>query len=206
MSLVVRFLPLVAGLVAWVQGRGLVWLIAGVAWAVFFTFLYWKARRDGYVRFMGDAGPPPADAALLPPNQKVAVRATGVFGVADREDYVLERPAEYWRVPLNEHIIMVQQSPGRFLYQMFHSGTLHEIQPGRLLHGARPRAALAIRITVTWGPDVARYEAAAENANRNGHAPEPKNQRWLYLTFDDEASRRQVWQTVRQELAAAGKS
>jgi hypothetical protein len=120
---------------------GLVPLWLGLAVAVF--WLYWKAGRDGYVRFITEVGAAlPADLQPLPYNQHLSVRATGIFSVTDREEYILDRPAEYWRVPLNDHIIMVQQRPRRFLYQFFQPDTLLEVRAGRLLFGSRPKIAL----------------------------------------------------------------
>jgi hypothetical protein len=98
---------------------------------------------------------------------------------------------------------MVQQQPGRFLYQVFQATTLHEIKPGRLLFGARLRPALAIRFTVTWGPESARSEQATFLVSRNGHEGPGRNQRWIYLTFDDDADRLAVWHTVGLEIGEA---
>jgi hypothetical protein len=203
-SALVRYLPLVAAFAYWWLGGAPYFLYAALLWALFVHLLYWRARKDGYIRFLDDGGASlPAGVEPLPANQKVPVRATGIFSVVDREAYVLERPAEYWRVPLNDHIVMVQQQPGRFLYQMFQAATLHEIKPGRLLFGVKPRPALAIRFTVTWGPEFTRYERTTYPASSNGHDGPAGSQRWIYLTFDDDAGRLAVWRTVGRDLGGA---
>ena len=70
-------------------------------------------------------------------NHKVALRATGVFSVKDWEEFMLGRPADYWRVPMGDHAVMVQYSPGRFLYQFIRLGAIEAIEAGSLFHGRR---------------------------------------------------------------------
>jgi hypothetical protein len=181
-------------------GLSLVWL--GLAVAVY--WLYWRAGRDGYVRFIAEEGAAlPAELTPLPYNERIAVRATGIFSITDREEYVLERPAEYWRVPLNDHIIMVQQRPGRFLYQFFQPETLLEVRVGYLLFGSRPKIALAIRFHLNWGPEFGDDTRAFFVGG--GLKESPKKERWVYLSFEEEATRQQVWQTAAYSLTQANR-
>jgi hypothetical protein len=195
LSMWIKGLPIIFFLLSLTRGLPLglafVWLLI----AVLIYLLYWKAGRDGYVRFQADAAAVfPADLPCLPHNQAVVARATGVFSVADHEEYVLERPAEYWHVPLGDHIIMVQQRPGRFLYQFFQPRTLLEVKPGHLLFGAGPKPALAIRFNLNWGPDFSDDTRAFYVGG--GEKEPPKIERWIYLSFDAETARQQVWRTA----------
>ena len=174
-------------------------LIVAVFW------LYWRAGRDGYVRFTAEATAAlPADLQPLPYHQHVPVKATGIFSVTDREEYVLDRPAEYWRVPLNDHIIMVQQRPGRFLYQFFQPETLLEVRAGHLLFGSRAKIALAIRFYRNWGPEFGDDTRAFFVGG--GQKEPPKKERWIYLSFEEEATRQQVWYTAAYSLAQANRA
>lgn len=202
LSMWFKGLPIVLLLFSWTRGWPgavtLFWL--GLTIGIF--WLYWKAGRDGYVRFVAEAGAVlPADPQPIPYNQRLSLWATGIFSVTDREEYILNRPAEYWRVPLNDHIIMVQQRSGRFLYQFFQPETLLEVRAGHLLFGSRPRIALAIRFQVNWGPEFGDDTRAFYVGG--GQKEPPKKERWIYLSFEEEATRQQVWQTAAYSLAQA---
>jgi hypothetical protein len=202
LSMWIRGLPIVLLLFSLTRGWPLAVTLFWLALAVGVQWLYGKAGRDGYVRFVEEAGGGlPADLPPLPYNERVPLRATGVFSVTDRDEYVLNRPAEYWRVPLNDHIIMVQQRPGRFLYQFFQPDTLLEVRAGHLLFGTRPLIALAIRFQVNWGPEFGDDTRAFYVGG--GQKEAPKKERWIYLSFEDETTRRQVWQTAVYSLAQA---
>ena len=202
LSMWIKGLPIVLLLLGltrrWPPAVALFWLVVAIA----IYWLYWKAGRDGYVRFIAEAAAAlPAELQPLPYNQHIPVRATGIFSVTDREEYILDRPADYWRVPLNDHIIMVQQRSGRFLNQFFQPDTLLEVRAGHLLFGSRPKIALAIRFHVNWGPEFGDDTRAFFVGG--GQKETPKKERWIYLSFEEEATRQQVWQTAAYSLAQA---
>jgi hypothetical protein len=188
-------LPLLLALFLVLLRRPIGLAIGIVVAALVLRLLYWKAARDGYVHFVAETEQQPADGATaVANNQKVAIKATGVFSVQNWEEYVLGRPAEYWRVSMGDHAIMVQRSPGRFLYQFLRLGAIESIEAGLLWHGARPHRALAITYLSSWGPE-------SEDPNFMFYAPSDeghptRKQRNLYLAFEDKAARDSVWQNL----------
>jgi hypothetical protein len=185
-----KSIPVAAMLFALLARRPLALILAAGSVAILIRALYWKARRDGYVTFVGQAGSPPQEPIYLPSDTKISLRATGQFAVKDREDYVLLRPADYWRVPMGDHAIMVEQRPGRFLYQFIQPGSLQHIEPGLLFFGRRPKRSLALRYLSAWGPDFA-GDDSRRVPSKNGSSA--LLQRSAYLTFDDEESLFTVW-------------
>ena len=186
-----RILPFLLGLLGLIMLWPLWLTIFWLALALFFWLLYAVAGRMGYQRFMEDetyrrdpsAGP-------LAAEEKVVLRATGIFSLHDREDYVLEHPAEYWHVPLGQHVFMVQYRRGNYLYQVIKPEFVQQVTPGLLLFGAQPRRALAVTFYVTWGPQYSEYQFYYVGTD---NAPQPDQERTVYLTFRDEAQLHRVW-------------
>lgn len=157
---------------------------------------YWIAGRRGYTRFVGD------DEMTLDPEfaaprdeNRVPLRATGIFSVRDYERYVLDESAEYWRVPMGHHVVMVQQGPGQYLYQIVEPQYIRDVRPGYLLYGRHPQNALALEFMVSWSPEMAHepsyYPGASEEPVRG-----PSEQRTIYFTFDHDADRYAVWRSL----------
>ena len=157
---------------------------------------YRIAGRRGYTRFVPDD-----DLALDPEfaaprdESRVPLRATGVFSVRDYERYVLEEAAEYWRVPLGHHVIMVQSGPGQFLYQIVEPQHIREVKAGYLLFGRRPQVALALHFVVTWSPEMAREPRFYPGAQKEDERV-PNEERAIYFTFDHDADRYAVWRSL----------
>jgi hypothetical protein len=157
---------------------------------------YWIAGRRGYTRFVDDD-----DMALDPEfasprdESRVPLRATGIFSVRDYEKYVLDEPAEYWRVPMGHHVIMVRNGPGQYLYQIVEPQHIRDLKAGYLLYGRHPQKALALRFLVSWSPELAReptfYPGAPEEPVRG-----PSEERTIYFTFDHDADRFAVWRSL----------
>lgn len=206
-----KFLPLLLGVLAWLNGWGLAWIVAGLLLAVAARLLYWRAKRNGYIRFLARPGrSAPAAVPPLADYEKIAVRATGRFSVAEREEYILQKPADYWRVPLGvlrsgANAFMVQHAPGRYLYQFIQPGTLLTIQSGLLLYGRRPPLALALTFLSTWGPEFAsspnrvpsRGQESDSRPSLNGSAA--RLQRQIYLTFPNEQAQAAVWNNLLRD-------
>lgn len=177
-------------------GSRLAGLITALLLVLLPALVFWRAARAGYHAFL-PSGPerPPAQVLPLPPNQRETARATGVFSLADRERFVLlRRPMTYWRVPLGDHVVMVEATPGRFLYQFFSAGTLLGVQPGWLIFGAVPQRTLAVSFYVTFGPDLdnptrAYFVGASEDRP-------PTRRRTVYFSFESEEAFNRVWQTL----------
>ncbi len=186
--------------------------MSGWGWRAFLTVLaigalvraaFWVSERAGYSQFVPDGEPElPATAELqpLPHNQRVQTWATGVFSLIDRENFVLLRnPTQYWRVPLGDHILMVQQAPQRYLYQMFNAKTLQNVQRGWFIFGPQPHPALAVTFQVIFGPGL--DDPTLRYFVGGGLGKSATTWRTIYLSFEEEADFLAVWHTILQDYA-----
>jgi hypothetical protein len=190
-----RWLPVGLLLFAWAGGWPSWLLVVLVGVVLWVQLSFWSARRANYNRFVVMGTGAAALAAALQPlaaNRTVMVRATGLFGVTSRESQVVLRPARYWRVPLGEHIIMVEERPGKYLYQFFNAPTLLEVREGWLIFGREPLLSLAITFLSRWGPAYTNFQIYELG---DGQGPPPRRQT-VYLTFEDEEARRGVLHTI----------
>jgi hypothetical protein len=185
-------LPLLVALFLVLTGEPIGRIIVIVVAALLLRLLYWKARRDGYVRFLDEETPHPGEGVtVVGESEKVPVKATGVFSVKDWQEYILAGAAEYWRVPMGDHAVMVNYAPGRFMYQFIRLGSIEQIQAGLLFHSRQPQKALAITFLTSWGPE-------SEDPNFMFYAPSDESdparkQRKMFLAFEDMAARDSVW-------------
>jgi hypothetical protein len=186
--------PIVLALLLPPMGYSVTWTIIILVLDVILRLLYWKARRDGYVYFVAGSAPGPVDeATTLVKSKKVPVRATGFFGTKNWEEYVLAQPADYWQVPMGDHAIMVQYSPGRFLYQFIQLDAVDTLEAGVICCGSQPREALAISYQSNWVPET-------QDLNFLFYAPSDDDkptgkQRKIYLAFEDGNTRDSVWRS-----------
>ena len=188
-------LPLLFSMLALLLRWPLIWIVLGIILAILIRIIYWRVKRVGYISFIlvGDQNSPP-ESAMLADDQKVFIQATGMFSVKDWQDFVFQRPAEYWRVPLGDHGIMVSHPSGHFLYQFIQPRALEHFESGLLCFGKQPQPALAITFLSTWGPE-------SETINFQFYAPSKnsssaKFRQKIFLTFGEEADRNAVWQSL----------
>lgn len=199
----VRALVLALLLAAWRQAWPTLLLGATAALFAWVMVVYWRARRAGYARFVPDAtvAPGKGDAPPLPDNQRVALRATGIFTVNRREGYLLLRPAEYWRVPRGEHVVMARTEQDRFLYQFFSSDNLQQVQSGKLLFGrGLPHSMAVTFLQPKQSDDVVQFNfspAAEEPASS-------KQKRTIYFTFKDAETHQLVWRLIQNDMSVQG--
>lgn len=189
--------PVLWGLVA--RWESLVWWLLGLV--VLVNLLYLYAARLGYSRFVaGTEELPDGEAAErirpLSPNQKMMMRATGLFSVRDRENFVLLQPAHYWQVPLGDHVVMVQQTPKSFLYQFFDAASLQEVRAGWLIFGREPEPVLAITFRTKWAPQFAQFEI---RHYVQGGVELEAPLRTIYFSFANEEERQIVWHNIVQD-------
>jgi hypothetical protein len=177
-------------------------LVALAIVSVWFNFSFWRARRDNFNRFVPQSAPAPDtdEVMLLAPNRKMAVRATGLFSVSGRTSSLLLRPAQYWRVPLGDHVVMAEEAPGKYLYQFFDARSLQEVRPGWLLFGAQPIESLAITFLARWGPEYTRF--GPEHERPDGEQP-PAKRLTIYLSPEDEAARQTIERTIVDDARQA---
>lgn len=189
-------LPLALAVVGLAQDWAPTILLLLLALSALLRIAYYVAGRSGYKRFIVD----PAlslDREFAAPydEDRVPLQATGVFSVSGREAYVLEHPGKYWRVPLGQHVFMVEQQPGRFLYQIIEADNVREVEAGLLAFGREPRKALALHFKATWGPQFA-VETTFQYGAAQQTEPPPAEERTIYLTFDHDADRHAVWRSL----------
>lgn len=180
---------------AWVQ-RWSGWALGlTLALFIYLLFVYWRAGRAGYFRFVPDKTStlPTGNLNRLPPNEHVPVLVTGVVSVQSRAASVLLHPAEYWQVPLGDHIVMVQQGPDRFLYQFFDGESLQQVRHGWLIYGLRPHPALEVAFLTAWGPEfnTPTFYLFGNSDNRT-----ERKRRALYFSFEDAQTERIVWHNI----------
>jgi len=112
------------------------------------------SRRQKYVRFRQDeslAAHLSPDVVPIRPDEKIPVRATGVFEVRDKRQHFVAAPADFATMETREHIVMariplsrmwlVAQSPKDMVgwwYAFAKPADIRSIQTGWLHHGFRP--------------------------------------------------------------------
>jgi len=195
----VRWLPLLALFYGWLTRwpSGILVFLAFIILWLNLALLY--AERTNYNRFIAGKPSPAGLTPLesLPANRKITVAATGLFSVSGREDILLLRPAEYWRVPLGDHVVMVQERPGKFLYQFFSPESLQEIRSGWLLHGPTPIETVAVTFLARWGPEYTRFGRDYYDGDDN--ALPPAKRITIYLSPTDVATRSLLWHSITGE-------
>lgn len=199
-----KFFPLLLMVVAWFARWGMGLVLVGLMLEIVIQIAYWRAKRQGYLRFMPFAKQQqPTAAAPVADNERVKVQATGTFSVSDRQAYVLQRPAEYWRVPFGDHAIMVQRDKGSYLYQFVEADSLEKVEAGMLVFGRRPHEALALTFLTGWGPE---QNEPNFNQFRQVENDAPKKDRHtIYLTFEDDRTCGRVWHNLlRDARSTAG--
>ena len=181
--------------IAWRRNAGVPILALALLLALWVLWLYWRAQRVGYKKFVaGETAVTPAtNLSPISPNQRIPLKASGRFGVGSREVQILLKPAEYWQVPLGDHTVMAQPEPGRFVYQFFNSSSLQNLQTGWLICGLKPLSVLAVTFFSAWGNDqmsLRELYQGTEGENRES------KRRTIYLHFDNEADEQAVQHTI----------
>lgn len=193
-SRLIKGAPLLLALVGLLLGWPLPFLVFLTAVALLIQLAYLFARRRSYKSFVANPLPPIAPVTLLPPNQRVKLLATGTFSLNDREATVLLAPAEYWHVPLGEHIVMVEQVPGYYLYQFFNGETVKKVVRGWLIFGNAPKPSLAVTFALSWGPEYADYGKLYFVPNEQKEPP--PRYRTVYFSLADGGDLTAVYHTI----------
>jgi hypothetical protein len=198
LSTMTRWLPLILLLIGWRTGWAGGFLIILAVVTLWIHYSLWRAKRDNYLRFVADGQSMMASETneSLPPNQKVPITASGLFSVTGRENRLLHRPANYWYVPLGEHIVMAEEIAGKYLYQFFNPKSLQEIRRGWLLHGSSPILSLEVSFLSKWGPEYTRFGQLYESGQDDESAPKLVT---IYLSSSDEEVREAIGQTIVRE-------
>lgn len=166
-------------------------LLGGLVWML---VSFRAARRANFNHFLPTADPPPGSGSRppIPPYERVPLHATGVFSVTGRDADVLSRPGHYWQVPLGDHIVMVEETPGKFAYQFFDARSLQSVRRGLLLIGTTPTSCLALTFLSSWGPDYTKFQQYDDGLP----SKTPPRPRTIYLSFADAETEQTVWHHI----------
>lgn len=200
-------LVMAAGLMAigWVPG-GVPGVIICAALLVLLLALRVWAGRHSYLAFRPGAGGlhPNPHPLPLTANDKLAVRATGLFEVEGKEQAFTELQAYFRSFRTREHAVMAIVPPSRLLligqwpqadigmwYIFFKNTELQGIAAGDSYFGRRPRPALRLAIEQTLPPKNSPLEAWGIVRSDK---PKPRlRQQVIYLSFDSAEDRGRIW-------------
>jgi hypothetical protein len=187
-----NFVPLLfavgSGLVWWKVGGltdGQAALIIGLCLILVLVTLL--AKRQGFIAFRRSELSPPPHPHELAPDEKAAVRATGLFEVRDKQRYFVEVTADFATMETREHIVMGRMLDARFLvgvpkadagwwYIFFKPHMIREIAGGQVHFGLRTRPAIKL-----------------------GYRTEEGKVGTVYLSFDDPLQMQQVLEDLRRD-------
>jgi hypothetical protein len=188
-----NFVPLLFALAS-----GLIWRVGGltgeqaaliIVLCLILVLVTLLARRQGFIVFRQGGGElsPCSSPPELVPDEKVAVRATGLFEVRDKRRYFVEVTADFATMETREHIVMARMLDSRFLvgapkgdvgwwYIFFMPHTIREIEVGEVHFGLRARPAIKLGYKTPEGK------------------VEP-----VYLSFDEPLQMQRVWEDLRRD-------
>ena len=162
LNLVPLVLALASGLIWWkvggLTGEQTILIIVLCLILVLVTLL---AKRQGFIIFRRQGETSPPGVARLAPDEKVAIRATGLFEVRGERRYFVEATADFATMETREHIVMARMLDSRFLvgapkqdagwwYIFFKPHTIRGIEVGEVCFGLRARPAIKL-ITTSEG-------------------------------------------------------
>lgn len=150
------------------------------------------ARRQGFIVFR-QRGTTDCrmDRTELAADEKVPVRASGLFEVRDRQRYLVEVTADFATMETREHIVMGRMLDARFLvgtpkadagwwYIFFMPFMIREIEVGKVHFGLHSRSAIKVE-----------YEAEEERVES------------IYLSFDEAPQMQRVLEDLRRDAEQA---
>lgn len=180
------------------QGWGIGLSVVAAMPYVWVRLIYWRARLKGYIRFIPAPanGAPSASPPSLAADEHVPGWATGAFQIEGSQEYGLLRPAEYWRVPLGAHVIMVRMADQRFRYRILERDSIRRVQLGELLFGRRLQNSIAVAFVQSEDAEISVQFSFGRPPS---HKRTPEHEFSLYLTFEDQQSQLAVWQSMVQD-------
>jgi len=188
-----NFVPLLFALVS-----GLIWRVGGLAGeqavliivlCLILVSVTLLAKRQGFIIFRQGGGEfsSSPNCPDLAPDEKVAVRATGLFEVRGERRYFVEATADFATMETREHIVMVRMLNSRFLvgapksdvgwwYIFFKPHTIRETEVGEVHFGLKARPAIKLEYKTGEGK------------------VEP-----VYLSFDEALQMQRVLEDLRRD-------
>jgi hypothetical protein len=191
----ITLLLVILGPYFWLRTGEIAWLIGFLIILVLLRVAHWLAKRNGFIVFTEQVDDlPPSSIELIKDFLKFDLRASGIFSVTGREEYMFRRPTMLWRVPFGDHALMVERPSGSYLYQFIEDGFIRGIRPGCLVYGSQVNPALEIDFKTTWGP-------VAGETEFKWYAPRDKSEpkrykRTMYLGFRETADRDAIWRSL----------
>lgn len=171
-------------------------ILFGVLMA-FTYWLFWFAKRSGYVTFI-----PKTDISLTVPaeplakDRRLAVKATGLFSVVDRERYLVQKTADFWRVGLGDHILMVSNGANSYLYQFIKPQEIIQITAGELYFGPQGSQAIEVVFRTDWAPSIDTEDMAYYVGS--GYSGQPLPKRTVYIVCENEEQLALAWHSLTQ--------
>jgi hypothetical protein len=161
-----NFVPLLFALAS-----GLIWRGGGlmgeqtaliIALCLILVSVTLLAKRMGFIIFRRRESPSSPNPPELASDEKVAVRATGLFEVRGERRYLVEVIADFATMETREHIVMARMLDLRFLagapkddagwwYIFFKPHTIRRIEVGQVHFGLRARPAIKLRYQTKEG-------------------------------------------------------
>jgi hypothetical protein len=188
LNLVPLLFALASGLIWWkvggLAGEQAVLIVVLCLILVLVTLL---TKRMGFIIFRrGELSPSPNPPELAP-DEKVAIRATGLFEVGGERRYFVEATADFATMETREHIVMARMLDVRFLvgapkddagwwYIFFMPHMITEIEIGEVYFGLRARPA----IKLAYGTERGESES-------------------VYLSFDKPLQMQRVLEDLRRD-------
>ena len=186
-----NLVPLLFALVS-----GLIWRVGGLAGeqailiivlCLILVSVTLLAKRQGFIIFRQQGETPPLNVARLASDEKVAVRASGLFEVRGERRYFVEATADFATMETREHIVMARMLDSRFLvgapkgdvgwwYIFFKPHTIRETEVGEVHFGLRARPAIKLEYKTGEGK------------------VEP-----VYLSFDEALQMQRVLEDLRRD-------
>ncbi len=210
-------LVILAGLFAigWLPGG-----VVGVAVCGVLLVALWLLRsvasRRFYVVFKTEGGPARRrpDDAVLDPNDKLLLRATGRFEVEGKNQDFTELLAYFRSFETREHAVMAICPPSSFLgvgmwpdheigmwYMFFKDSEIEQILPGALAFGPAHRPALQVDVRREIQQETSPLDVWG--GYRSGQRAKPKYEdATIFLSFDSSADRERVLVNLTSDAAA----
>lgn len=162
---------------------------------VFTYWLFWFAKRSGYVTFIPKTDLKlPVPAEPLPKDKRLAVRATGLFSVIDRERYLVQKAADLWRVGVGDHILMVSNGVNSYLYQFIKPQEILQIAAGELYFGPQSNQAIEVVFRTDWTPSIDAEDIAYYVGS--GYSGQPLPKRTVYIVCENQEELALAWHSL----------
>jgi len=193
-----NFVPLLFALAS-----GLIWRAGGltgeqtaliIILCLILVLVSLLTKRQGFIVFRQQGETPSLSVARLASDEKVAVRATGLFEVRGERRYFVEATADFATMETREHVVMVRMLDSRFLvgapkddvgwwYIFFKPHKITGIELGQIHFGLNARPAIKL-----------------------GYKADEGKGEFVYLSFDNPLQMQRVSEDLRRDAKLKSES